>query len=357
MMSEPQRLNDRRHVDRFHRQGGQLMARTQTAKRWDAKNDVHPVFSQEYGLFTPPIDEFFDTVCGWIENHVTGGYIYGTPRLGKSRAVKFWIVRLIEEKFGDALPFFRMLYKRHNYASEARFFTEVLTSVGHHYTKVRDVDAALKRVVNFFCSRACNRGSNHVVLMIDEAQNMRDAEFGWLCNIQNEMDEKGYRLTIISVGSHELAYQHEVFTLGGDAHLMGRFMVRHARFHGIRSLDELAYVLNGYDEQTEWPEGSGYSYTKYFFERAFNAGLRIKNTAEDLWKIYVELAPPNSRRFLEVPMEHIAKAIEYLFRTYGGPIADHRFVFEPAMLRTAIEQTGYRAHMRTISHISKQKNQ
>jgi hypothetical protein len=78
--------------------------------------------------------------------------------------------------------------------------------------------------------------------MIDEAQDMRDPEYRTICNLQNELDSLGFQLTVISVGSQELTYQHEVFIQTGDIHLIARFMVRDAPFRGIRDAAELRYV-------------------------------------------------------------------------------------------------------------------
>jgi len=50
--------------------------------------------------------------------------------------------------------------------------------------------------------------------------------------------------------------------------------MHHARFHGIRSVNELEYILEGYDEDSEWPDNSGVSYTKYFLSDAFDDGFR-----------------------------------------------------------------------------------
>jgi hypothetical protein len=50
------------------------------------------------------------TICEWIDSRVTGGYIYGVARLGKSRAVKFWVEARLSEKYRGALPFFRLIY-------------------------------------------------------------------------------------------------------------------------------------------------------------------------------------------------------------------------------------------------------
>ena len=303
-----------------------------------------------YALFTPPINEFFSVVCEWIDSHVPGGYIYGPPRQGKSRAVQFWVERLLTERYGVLLPFFRMNYKSHDRFSELAFLTELLHAGRHRFaysgTRMRKLD----RLVKLYATRARNAGSHQVVLMIDEAQNMREQSYRTLCNLQNELDSLGFQLTVISVGTQELAYQHSAFLQGGDLHLVGRFMVREALFRGIRGEAELAYVLKAYDTQTEWPEGSGISYTRYFFPRAFANGFRAADLAHELWSIYVELAPPAMQNTLEIAMEHVAKPAETLFRDHAGD--DVTVVFAHDELVRAVERSRYTTYMRAISLMS-----
>lgn len=307
---------------------------------------VHPVLRGNYALFTPPINEFFSTVCAWIDSHVPGGFVYGPPRQGKSRAIQFWIEQLLAERYGQLLPFFRMNHKSHDRFSEQEFLTELLQASRHRYaltgTRVRKLD----RLVKFYATRARNAGSYQVVLMIDEAQNMREQSYRTLCNLQNELDELGFQLTVISVGTQELAYQHSAFMQGGDLHLVGRFMVREALFRGIRSPAELAYVLNAYDTQTEWPDGSGISYTRHFFPCAFETGFRIADLASELWGIYVELAPPRMKNNLELAMEHVAKPIEGLFREQASEAKLINFAHDT--LVREVEKSRYPIYMRAI---------
>ena len=323
--------------------------------RNDGLKTQHPIVTQEYGVYTPPIHEFFATTREWIDNRVPGGYVFGPSRYGKSRAVKTWMKALIDETYGGAIPFFRLVYKNHDRVHEQEFLAEILTAIRHRYSASTKRAERLKRIVNFFCSKARNLGGNYVVIMIDEAQNMRDLEYRWLCNIQNDMDELGFRLTVISVGSQELAYQHELFSMGQDIHLMGRFMVRNARFHGIRSSEEMEYVLQAYDSQTEWPAGSGITFTQYYFPRAYAADFRIAAYAAVLWDIFYDLAPTHYRPYLEVPMEHIARSVESLFRKFGAS-TDHLVEFDEPILRAAVERTQYAAHMRTVARIPLKKS-
>ena len=312
-------------------------------------NRNHPVLRGHYAIFTPPINEFFSTICEWIDSHVTGGYVYGPPRQGKSRAVQFWIERLLAERYGALLPFFRLNYKSHDRFSELEFLTELLQTCHHQYAATGTRAKKLDRLVKFYATRARNAVSHQVVLMIDEAQNMREQSYRTWCNLQNELDDLGVHLTAISVGTQELAYQHSAFLQSGDLHLVGRFMVRESLFRGIRSQAELAYVLEAYDSQTEWPAGSRISYTHYFFPRAFEAGFRLADLAPELWQVYLDMAPPTTNSHLEVAMEHIAKPIEGLFRDQASEAVN--LEFSPEVLIRHVEQSRYRTYMRAVSQI------
>lgn len=77
-------------------------------------------------------------------------------------------------------------------------------------------------------------------------------------------------LTVVSVGSHELAYQHEAFLLAQDVHLTGRFMIHELRFDRIQSPEELGFVLDAYDER---PDESGCSFKPVFLSNGICARL------------------------------------------------------------------------------------
>jgi hypothetical protein len=220
----------------------------------------------------------------------------------------------------------------------------------HKYGKSNSKKIMLDRLVKLYATRARNSGGNHIVLIIDEAQKLHEPEFHTLCNLQNELDSLGFKLTVISVGTHQLTYQHELLIQTGNMHLMARFMVRSARFRGILNEEELRLVLKGYDSQTEWPVGSGTSFTQYFFPQSFKDGFRIANSASDLWNIFVELGPRKRGYTLEVPMEPIVKAVESVFRSY----TDER-ISELGLTRNdlvlEVTESGYQNHMRAIVHM------
>lgn len=308
---------------------------------------LHPIYTRDYAVDTPPIQKFFNTVCEWIDNRVPGGYVHGPSRFGKSKAVKYWIKLLIEERYAGHVNFFRTICPSRARPLEREFLISLLSGLHVRFTSYRSTVQVTERIANYLCASARANKSNYVVLMIDEGQRLTSVEYGVLCNIQNLMEEAGFQLTVIAVGSHEMAYQHESFLLGLDMHIVGRFMVHSAAFHGIQSVHELQYALAGYDD-AEWPQGSGISFTKYFFPQAYARGLRVESWAEDLWKIYMDLAPPSLKAHLQVPMEHIAKAVERIFRSSAHRDSSD-FEVSAKELQAAVSYTGYAVHMRAIA--------
>ena len=318
------------------------------------ENREHPLVRGEYAIPTAPIFEMFDAICLWIDSHAPGGYIYGFSRYGKTHASRFWILKLLAERYGKALACFRLIYKQHDHFSESLFLSELLGTSGHKHPRGISKKIMLDRLSRHFAISARNHGGHQILLLVDEAQNMHEPEYQTLCNLENELEQMGFKLTVISVGSHELTYQHQVFVQTGKIHLMARYTLRSARFRGIRDRDELRLILEAYDSLTEWPEGSGRSFTKFFFPQAFEDGYRMAGHADELWKIFVELGPYKRGYRLEVPMEHIAKSVEYLFRTFSDESVATKWI-EPSSLLRAVNTSEYENHMAAISYMLKEE--
>jgi hypothetical protein len=316
------------------------------------KSREHPLVRGEYAICTAPILEMFDSVCQWIDGRASGGYIYGFSRYGKTTASRFWIPKLLTERYGKSLAFFRFIYKQHDRFSESLFLSELLGASQHQRERATRKNVMLERISRQYATDARNQGGHQIVLLVDEAQNMHEAEYQTICNLENEVDQLGCNLTVLSVGSHELTYQHQLFVQTGKIHLTARYMVRSSRFRGIQNKDELETVLRAYDTLTEWPEGSGNSFTKYFFPTAFDSGFRVANFTEEMWRIFVELGPHITGYRLETPMEHIAKTVEYIFRSFSDEQIDTRGVRKEDLAR-AIANTEYQGHMAALSYMLK----
>ena len=308
---------------------------------------LHPLLTQDYALYTKPIDEMYKNVENWIDSRITGAYIYGFSRTGKTKAVKEWFPSLLKENYGNRIAVFRCIYERQSQPSQLGFATALARAIHHRFPEALRTRDLEWRLANYFIVRGLRTTLRQVVLFIDEAQYLREAEFHALCNLQNLADNASVRLSVISVGTHQLLQQRQTFIMGHNIHLSARFLANRSRFRGIRSADELANVIQGYDSMTDWPEGSNTPYTKYFFPGAYDKGFRLAHFAKPLWNIYMQLAPPSMRSNLEVPMEYVVAPIESLFRRHNQESPD--FTLHLKLLRDLVSATNYFTVMREIS--------
>ena len=281
---------------------------------------LHPIATQEYAVYTPPINELVETIGDWINRMESGGYIYAPPRYGKSRGIKWFVRSALEERFKTFVPLVIWVRRTDMQVTEIEFWRELLFATRFEFLDhVKRPDKVKLRsiVLNRMTTIARSAESNYVALVIDEAHDMTIKEWRWLLGLQNQLDFEGIRLSVISIGTQQMGYQHDFLAKTGNAHLSARFLVLHSPFHGLREVDELKYVLHGYDLESEWPSKSGISYFRYFSPNSYQAGHRLTDFTENLWQVFIDLAQ-NSRRprsftqlmDIGIPMKHVALCVE-----------------------------------------------
>lgn len=310
----------------------------------------HCILTRQYAVFTPPIDEMVRQIGDWVELQNPGGFIYGASRLGKTRAVQWFLESVLQERFDEVVPL--VVWNRREEAyTEATFWHAILKASKFRFvdpTKAPKRTAGAQLCLDRFISIAMNAGKNYVVLLIDEAQQVTLKEWLWLTGLQNELDHKGFLLSVFSIGTHQLGYNHEFLASTGNAHVAARFMTAHARFHGIRSLEEFGFVLNGYDEDSEWPPGSHTSFLQAFAPTAFGSGKRLQAQVEAGWRALLELRPRQAANVTEFPMQHIARTIEQMLKSLAKGESWDKVTGYKGWLE-GLSKNNFSDHMRVIS--------
>ena len=117
-------------------------------------------------------------------------------------------------------------------------------------------------------------------------------------------------------------------------------MVHQRRFHGLKSERQIKKCLKAYDI-AEYPEDSGWSFTRYFFPAVFNSGFRLTSHAASLWEAFRLIKDahglPGQR---EIPMQYFCRTVEFVLRRYGT----HKEVLSEVsieMWQEAIRASGY----------------
>jgi hypothetical protein len=291
-----------------------------------------------------------EQIGDWIDQQTPGGYIYGASRLGKTRCIQWYLSTLLAERFCATVPLIVWNRLADSQSSEAGFWHQLLLASHFEFAHPTRPPKKIEGMFNCkerFISIAENAQRNYIALLIDEAQAMTFREWKWLTGLQNALDYEGYVLSVFSVGSHQLGYQHDYLAVTGNAHIAARFMATHARFHGLRSVKEIEFVLNGYDEDSEWPAGSGVSFLEYFAPDEFADRRRLAESAERLWQALVQLSPNAPRAHLEFPMQHVAWATEAaLIRLAKGDNWEEVTSYEGWLNELA--KTNFSDHMRII---------
>lgn len=309
----------------------------------------HPVVTQQYAVYTPAIAQMVTQVSNWIDQQ-RSGYIWGFSRYGKTRGVQYYLATKLGQRFGGHLPL--LIYDRPEFGhppTAGQFWEAILRAGGHRYASTRtSPDHRLHLVVEMFKSLAKRSEGNFVVLLIDEAQSMTVPEWRYLVALQNHLDFSGIRLSVISIGSHQMGYVYDQIAIIGDTHCAARFLIGNARFPGIRSIEELQYVLFGYDEDSEWPEQSGVSYTQALAPDLFVHGFRLSAHAEEFWKALDDLLPDGYHGLLEFPMLHIAHTVESTLLGLAGKTPPTKLVTQQGW-KSTLEETDFPAYMRLIS--------
>jgi hypothetical protein len=316
----------------------------------------HPINTQEYAVYTPPIEEMVVQISDWINKKASGGYIYGASRFGKSRAIKWFVLSALEERFKSIAPLVVWIRRPDMHASEVEFWKDLLMASKFEFAdpdkRIKNRTQARELFRHRMITLARAARSNYVVLLIDEAQGLTRREWNWLLGLQNVLDYDGYRLSVFSVGTQQIGYQHDFLAKTGDGHISARFLLLSAPFHGIRSREELEYVLNGYDQESEWPADSGISYLHYFAPKSYKAGKRLAHCADHIWQAMTELLPPGLKQpktlaKIEFPMKFIALAVEdVLWRLAQDEEWEDVMNFD-AWVET-IASSGFTAHMQAI---------
>lgn len=301
---------------------------------------THPIETGHYNIPTQAILNLYVEVSQWITNRSPGGIVHGRPRIGKTSAIKF-MNAFIGEEFGEKTPVYHICCNQYRYPSEQTFFGDLLQGVGHNIYLSGKADAKRDRLIKYLVEIVRASGKYRVIFFMDDAQRLHELHYGWLMDISNLLEQQNIHLTVILVGQEELVFQRTAFMQAGKSQIVGRFMVHDYKFSGVASIEDMRACLECYDSNSEYPEGSNWSFTRFYFPDSFNNGFRLSQCADALYEQFLLLnEKSNNRVSLEIPMQYLTLTINHCLRTYGVDGIGVEFP-APAHWKDSIEKSGY----------------
>lgn len=301
---------------------------------------AHPVESGDYLIGTPATYQMRETIKSWFDLRVPGGMVYGPPRFGKTRAIRYLSFQL-NEFLGGQVPIVTFIAKDHSQIQEKTFYDELLAAVGYIFTKTGSASVRRQRLVELLCGLCTEDKTRRLIVFIDEAQKLEPVHYNWLVDLYNDMDSARIQPMFILVGQQELATRRNTMVATKRFQVVGRFMNNTHQFRGLTCAEDLRACLHCYDENSEFPLGSGWSFSRFFFPAAFACGWRLANSASDLWSAFMEIRRvaklPGKR---EVPMSFFAMTVERTLR-HCSSLEALEPMLTPAIWKESIEASGY----------------
>lgn len=292
----------------------------------EAAFEAHPVVSDLAKVPTPAVRDAFDIVCRAVVHREPGVCFTANSRFGKTYGMA--VVRRTLPQTFPGLGIIVVVAKDHPRSSEATFYSDLLLDCGHHAADVGTAISRRNRLLSLWLAMAQACSSDRLLLFIDEAQNWHEDEYTYLRDISNYLAEHGVRLITVLIGHPLLHSVRATFLHAKRTDLIGRFMLHPYPFRGLTSLADAAAVLAAYDnaEISEFPEGSGISYSEFFRPKAFRSGWRLVSEAEACWAAFAAGAGKHAGSY-EVGMHWMATAIRDVFYQYwetdrGAPATD-----------------------------------
>lgn len=314
----------------------------------DSLAATHPIFTQKFWIPTPPILTAFKIMARTIAVGAPCCAFSGFPRFGKTWAAEYCKKEL--SKTFPTLPIVLFIAHDAQRPNKQYFNADALEQIGIGDGKVkRDIDMR-RLVVNACWTLAQDKGSSRLALILDETQKLKTDELSWLIDVTNDLQRREVRTTSILFGQTDLEARRTVLRETHRGDILGRFMLRVNPFDGIKSAYELRQVMCYYDDahlgETDYPLGSGCSYTRFFVPVAYENGWRLNAHADACWEQFCAYATTGLRsakkiQQLSVGMEYVTGAIREVLTTYGKE-NDHAALRIPkAEWREAVEMSGF----------------
>jgi len=299
---------------------------------------LHPMIRHQYMLATPSIDALMAKVKRLVRNHTPGAIVFADPRVGKTYAIRY-VENALRDEYPDVVC---LSWGTENKIkpSEDAFFTTLLEAAHHPEALKGNSTRKRRRLIERLTELVDESGHNWMMMFADEAQRLGTIEYEWLRDVHDCLERKGIRMITLLVGQPQLLNQKSAFRQSSQSQIILRFMVGELRFDGLTDADSIATCLQGYDEAT-FPEDSDWTYTRFFFPRAYANGFRLVDQALAVWQAFQRAhlkALPNVP--IEIPMQYFAHTVEIALEESMYRDAAN-FAFTPAMWDQAVADSFY----------------
>lgn len=328
-------------------------------------DDQHPIYiTNGYQISTMPTTRLANFIVSSISQGHHGCSTYGGGGLGKTTAQQYltenasrWLVGPDKQPMAVAT---RMVVPSGIRRSDRAFWCAMNKRLDICSALRVEPSVALDRMRNFIRARCGQARVRRMVLFMDNAQRITEAEYQYLEDLDGQLTEDKLSLFLVLVRQSDA----EGVDIGDDwlerpSHTVRRWFMDTMPFQPLVGLREITHALSRYDKSVTWPTPD-IPFTRYFAKSAFDKGWTL---AADAGLIVGELQAlrktyqlPESEAW---PMATFTLVVHYLLTE----VAARQEVFKgftAENVRQALLATGYlrlefvRARMRVPDNLRSQ---
>lgn len=247
----------------------------------------HPIFNNSrFFINTPMIDRLKDQITQCLWNGISGAAVYGSYRVGKTRAINHIKEQLIN-CHGQSIPARFVSVAPRDYGTIAGVYKNICHSWGFKMKTRITADDMSNLICHHLGELSLSNDTKQVVLIVDELQRLNMNQFEAFAELHDKLSSIGSNLFVLFTGNDSAMNKvHKKLNNENYELIRGRFFTQEFRFHGIRKFDELKACLGSYDID-QYPE-NGSTYTHYFLKNCVNKNWRLDSLSEMIWSEYIE---------------------------------------------------------------------
>lgn len=253
---------------------------SQTAELYD-----HPIYHpKQFHVDTLAIKRVNEILHRWLWNGVTGGFITGDSRIGKTEAIKYQ-QNEIYTRGKQLVPTYYVSIPKRDVKKIASVFKQLCLAYNLRVKSRDTADDLSHRFIHYIADKSVEKKCDHAVLFVDEVQRLNPAQLNAFAEIYDRLEKLGIMLMVVFIGNDsECNELIELVDSKHYAHIYGRFFTQRTSYYGLTNEKEVKYCLQQYDK-LRFPR-KGPSYTGYFLPHEVNKGWKYASLSKNIWRVF-----------------------------------------------------------------------
>lgn len=310
--------------------------------RVDVDSSTHPMLRMfRPSVATREIELLADAINSSLDVSYRGLSVYAYARYGKTEGVAFLTKH--QEWLGVRRAALRMISISSPEKRDGNFISNLLSCLEVRVSPRATLNDRFRLLLTYLVEACHLSKSRAVILFVDEAQRLKPADYEHLVSIDNSMTMKRYYVFYVFLNQRDVTgYTNEVVSRSEHPpHVYGRFLTRKHEMSGVKCPEDASYILDNYDSRTEWPIGSGISFSRHFAPSGFEAGWRLAHHANRMWEIAEKIRTEHRlASHWTWPMKSFEGAVAYLLTVIAPRHTDFSG-FSDDEIEEAIIAAGY----------------